>query len=388
MIKKKEKKKRKEIIIWHGKGTQEEVNARVKAIESGKELLPDGSDYSKKPNDYHVEIQFWDNIFRDQPFEIDQLFKDEYFFGPKRWLDTKFRSDKEGDRYLPLAHEKDMTPIKWDLAGGLNSLDLTFNKTRIFQAIQRGYSEAMLPDGRYPGKVSVNYPQIYKLLGIDPIVKSDGRKGYPEGKRGQLRKWLKEELRELDGKSYAFIGKEKTGEDEKGKPLYHVMRVFAPLIKVVEHYKDIRQRELPGLENPGTKFDKRFSHFDIYINHHVRYEAHGTFRYLPSALGKEISDYRKPRGERPSAQDINFIDWLYWKYEPQLEINYLKLARKLKIKFGRDHKRLREHLDRIYEMALALKFLLKVEKDMPGLRATKEIFYLNPERFKYLKGKK
>lgn len=373
-------KKKIKVFNIKGKGSKAEMNARMKRIETGKERLPDGSDYSKSPNEFDVRL-FWDETFSEKPF------KDKYFKAPKASLDLVFRTGKDGDSFLPLAQADDKKEIEWELTGGLNSLDLTFSKSRIFQAIQRGHSEASLPDGRCPGKISVNYPQLYRLLGIDPIIKADGRKVWPEGKRGQLRKWLKKELRDLNTKSYAFIAKDKTGEDKKGKPLYSMIRVFLPLIRIAEHYKDVRQRELPGLENPDSKLDKRFSHFDIYINRHAQRGADSYFRYLPSALGKEISDYRKSRGQRPSAQDINFINYLYLRNEKRHEINCAKLAGKLKIKYGGKPKRLRNHLDRIYEMALDLKFLLKVEKGVHGLRATKEIFHLNPERFPYLENR-
>lgn len=379
MTKKKVKGEIKAFII-RGKGSKADLKIKMKRIRTGEERLPDGSDYSKSPDKFDVKL-FWNEVFSEKPF------MDKYFKAPKASLDMIFRTGKDEDSFLPIIQADGKSEIEWELTGGLNSLDLTFSKSRVFQAIQRGYSEALLPDGRHPGKISVNYPQLYRLLGIDPIIKADGRKGWPEDQRGHLRKWVKRELRDLNTKSYAFVAKDKTGEDKKGNPLYHFVRVFLPLIRIAEHYKDVRQRELPGLENPDSKFDKRFSHFDIFINRHAQRGVDKYFRYLPSASGKEISDYRKSRGQRPSAQDINFINYLYLKNEKRIEINYLKLAGKLKIKHGRNPKRLREHLDRIYEMALALKFLLKAEKDQPGLRATKEIFHLNPERFPYLKNR-
>jgi len=154
-------------------------------------------------------------------------------------------------------------------------------------------------------------------------------------------------------------------------------------------YEDVKQLELKGLgiepELKGKPAKKRFSHYKIRFNLHALGEIDKYFRYLPSGLAKEISDYRKEKGGKSSRYEFDFIEYLYTENRERIEINYLKLAEKLRIKSTARTKATRRILNRCYETARDLCYLTKYEIDQPGLKSRKDVFYLNPSRFYKLK---
>jgi len=368
---KKKEKKRKKVIIWHGKGTQGEINARVKAIESGKEPLPDGSDYSEKPDDYQVEL-LWEKITGY-----------DYTKASKQLLDSKWRKITEDDlqRKLPMKIEKGDVAVA--IQGGLGALAFDVLESQILHAFQTIFSKA-----DYPLEMKITRTELYDAMGLGCYVR-DGKKRYLDGPRGYKRTRIHETILGIARKTYLFMFSQEY-LNSKNQPRYRMGLTYEPIMRILAVYEDVRQLELEGMETilkeKRDPLKKRFSHYKARFNPHAIGEIDKYFRYLPSGFVSEIMEYQKAKGGKASKHEITFIEYLYTESKERIEINYLKLAEKMRIKQLQDKKKMRRILNRCYETARDLDFLLKFETDQPGLRAKKDVFHLNPSRFKYLKG--
>ncbi len=120
-------------------------------------------------------------------------------------------------------------------------------------------------------------------------------------------------------------------------------------------------------------------------------EVDHYYRDIPRLLGKKIADYRRKQKGKPSAAELNFAEFLYAMADPRssrpgvIEINFLKLAEKLKIKRINRPGEIRQILSRCYETAQSLGYILRVDVNQAGSRDTKDVIYLNIDRFPALK---
>ena len=315
-------------------------------------------------------------------------FEPQYFKGSKQLLDIMLRTVEKDDLQLPLFPGVKRNEIEIAIDGGLNSIDLTFEEKNILHAIEAAFSDEAVRQGvSHPQEINLTRAELYHHLGIEQRTRPDGTKYYPEA-LGYQRKRIEKALSNLSDKPFPFIFKAKTGRDKKGEPTSTVALMNSPLIKVAKIYKDVKQRELPGILRQGPGEEKRFSHYRISFNRNAIGEVEHYFRYLPRHIGKSISDYRRSLGGKSSAAEINFIEYLYAESREIIEINYLKLAKKLKIKTIENKKKTRDILSRCYKTAEALGFILRIEEDRPALIGTKDIIHVNPEKFKYLRKRK
>jgi len=376
-----EDKKLREIIIY-GKGTAEELEARKKAIESGEELLPDGTRFPDHPDNEFVLVKIiWEEFERRREAFLD------FYASPKQLLDLKLRPVREKDLSLPSppgANRKEMLAA---IRGGLNSIDLNLLESSLLHMIVEAFSRA-----DYPEKITLNRAGLYEAMGVEKVRTPAGQLRWPEGRNfWTLRSKYDNALMGLSRKSWPFIFRQIDGQDKKGEPTYRVILAYESIIKVKDVYEKVRQSELPGFEGDEKIKEERFSHYEIRLNPAAIGEVNHYFRYLPSGLAREISDSRKSRGQRASVYEFNFVEYLYTVGREVIEINFLKLAEKLKIKIksfrgpAEIERRTRQILRRCYETALTLRFALEILENQPAARGrTKEVIRLNPERFKYL----
>jgi hypothetical protein len=368
----------------HLEGTDAEIQAKKDAILSGKEPLIKGRAYNAEE---HLIV--WETIATADPFS------DRYYKASKALLDIKLREVGERELQFPLALDGELGQLSVAAArekitvaieGGIRAVDLNFEESRVLQAIQRAYSDEDARTGAFPREVSLTRAGLFDLMAIETKTRPDGTRYHVEGRRGQLRTKIDRVLRGLSEKHFPFVFKRQTGTDKKtGEPIYSVALTDAPLVQVALRYDDVRQAELPGLSSGRGPGQRRFSCYDIRLNPNALGDVQVYFRMLPSALAREISDYRKARGQKPSVRELLFVEYLFAESRAVIEINELKLAEKLKIKGLHDIRRVRKDLARCYELALGLGFVLSVKSRAPAIRGTKEVIRLNPDRFYRLK---
>jgi len=366
-------KKLKTFII---KGTQEEIRARLEAMRSGKAPLPDGSFFSQED-----DILFVSDT--EKPSAREDFL--DFFAAPKQLLDLKLRAVREGDLLLPSPPGINRNEMLAAIQGGLNSIDLNFLESSLLHAIVEAFSRT-----DYPEKIELNRAGLYELMGIEKSLSAGGREYFREGGLfWRTRNKYHAALIGLSRKSYPFVFRWKTGQNKKGEPTYTLVITYEPIVKVKAFYGDAEGLEIPGIMKGDRSSENRFSHYEIKLNPAAIGEVDHYFRYLPASLAREISDFRKGRRQRASVHEFNFIEFLYAVGHELIEINYMKLAEKLKIKKLHDKKAVRKILRRCYEMAQALGFVLRIEENTPATKeGTKEVIYLNPERFRYLAQKK
>jgi len=370
-------KKRQEIIIF-GEGTEQELNQKMAAIKSGKEPLPDGRLYPDCKNDVWVKV-LWDHLVKRDPFAPD-----DYFKGSKQLRDIILHPVDKNDMQSPLIPGVNQRDIEVAIEGGLDSVNLTFNEKRLLHSIEAAFADKSNETGLYPDEIKITRAQLYDYMGIGWKTRPDGSRYRAEAK-GYTRKRTEKILLGLSDKPFPFVFKQRSGVDKKGEPTWTIALTREPIIRAAKIYEDVKQREIPGIIKQKTKAEKRFSHYRVKLNKNAIGEVERYFRYLPRYLGKEIAEYRLTQKGIASAAEINFIEYLFTESRERIEINYLKLAKKLKIKTSGKPERARKTLSRCYETALALGYITKVEENQPGIRDTKEVIHLNPKRFQYLK---
>jgi len=305
---------------------------------------------------------------------------------PKQYLDSKFRSISRKELKLPVNSiaDKFFKPeglrredIEIAVQGGLEGIKWTFEENRIVHAVF-----SLMDKRGYPEYIKVSRHDFYEAMGVESYIDADGKKRYYEGPGGIKRIELENQIKNISRKMVPFIYSAITGYDKKGKPLRTLAIDYAPILKIIPVYENVKEKEFEEFRNKGKKVPgKRLSHYEIRLNPNILGDVKKYFRNLPSTLAREISDYRKAKNQRPSAYELDFIEFLYLKNQTPIEINYRKLAKKLKIKSLRNKKDVRNTLDRCYQTALDLKFALRIEKDVNGLFETKDIIHLNPNRF-------
>jgi len=372
-----ERKKEPEVVIVWGKGTETEKRARLKAISTGAEPLPDGTLFPMRKDSVEVKL-LWDLVVGD-PFEPG------YFKASKQLLDIILRPLGDEDLLLPLTPGTARQEIEIAIQGGINSIDLTFEEKKILHAIEAAFSDAAA-GGDYPDEIKMTRANLYDHLGIEWRERPGGTR-YRAESHGYQRRRIDKTMIALSDKPFPFIFKMRSGKfDKKTKEaLWTVALTRAPIIRVSKIYEDVRQKEMPGISQQRAAGDKRFSHYQVRLNKCAIGEIEHYFRYIPRLLAKNISDYRRSMGTIPSAAELNFIEYLFTESREVIEINFLRLAKKLKVKNLSHPNEVRTTLSRCYETAKALGYVLRVEKDQEALTGTKDIIHLNPAKFRYLR---
>jgi len=303
---------------------------------------------------------------------------------PKQYLDSKFRGIEEEDlNQLPINYIADAIfkpngvtkkEIEVAIQGGIKGIDWNFEQNRLVHGIFYLFDQ-----NNYPNSLKVSRHELYEAIGKESYIDKEGKKRFYEGPNYAVRKWLHKTLISISTKAVPYVYHAITNYTKKGEPLRTLAIDYAPLIKIIEYYKDINKKDA-GKIISGKDQQKRLSHFLIQINSNIKGEYRKYFRAVPVTLAKEISEYRISRGERASTYDMALIEYLYYRNQEKIEINYMELAKKLKIK-GRDKKRIRKIINRGYQVGIDLNFILSVEIDQPGMFKTKDKIRINPDRF-------
>lgn len=205
MIKKKEKKGKIKTFTLPGKWTKAQIASKVKAIESGEELLPDGSKYSERDN---IELLY-------------QLFKEaERMIVPKTYLDSRLQSKEETERQLMLplfgndirAETKQKIEYFFDRGG--EGVDLSFDEERLVFAIMRLNTRQ-----DYSGIVEPTKGELYDA------------QGYRRDDKGSISGYLRDRtdnmLMKLTTTSFPMWRYVEVGKDKRGKPIWRPEKTFS-----------------------------------------------------------------------------------------------------------------------------------------------------------------
>lgn len=301
-----------------------------------------------------------------------------FFKVSKQLLDATLRPL---DSALTLAHGAELADLQYRLAGGLQSMDMTFEEKAVIHAIQAAFSDQADAAGHYPTVIKLTRARLYDHMGVGWIVRPDGTRYRAEAK-GYARRKVEATLLGLSDKPFRFVSTVPAGVGKNGRPLFTTRVLNAPILKAVKVYEKHSQAELPGIQAQTVEAEKRFSHYEIAFNPNVSGDVERYFRHFPRQLPRQISDYRRAQGGRASTAELLFHEVLIQENREVIETSAAKLAKRLKIRKLRDKKHVRETLRRCYQTATALGYILGVEENVPALRgATKEIIYCNPDRF-------
>lgn len=346
-------------FLW-GEGTKEERDARLQAVKNGEEPLPDGTRYQ----DTDVFKVMWE-------IKDDVLFP--YFKMSKSILDIELRTVTAADLMLPVDPTAMINKNELEVAieGGLNAVDFTFNENRILLALSHAFD-----DRNFPQEFALTRPQLFRYLDPNMSEREKDR--------------VHETLMQLSRKTFLFVMRQKLDTDPKdGKPWYQRAVMYGHIFQVAAFDQKAKEADLLNINREDQK--KRFSHYVIRFSKSAFGEVGRYFRLLPSGLALEIAEFRRSKGQKPSAPELAFVEYLFQENRAVIEINFLKLADKLHIKTkrlketARIERRARKSLDRCYETALSLKFALEILKALPaGKGITKDVIRLNPERFPYI----
>lgn len=363
------------VFIVHGKGTKARLKARLEAIRSGKELLPDGSRYPEKPKGYDVKL-FWEELKESERIKI-----------PKAYLDSRCGSKEETQRQLTLSFYDDFLKaetkkeIKFFIEHGGEGVDLSFEEERLIFGIMKINTK----EG-YSGIIEITKGELYDS------------QGYPRDKRGSIsgyqRAKIDNMLMKLTKTSFPMWRYVKVGKDKRGQPVWRPEKTFYPLIRTIWIYRNIKNNELKEYNRNPKRHpkDEQFDHYQILINPILAVSVDEYFRLGMADIPKEISEYRTSKNQIASKYDLRFYSLLLNENREEIRRNYLKIAQApLLMQDQIDQKRfarIRQIQLKIYKMYKDLGYLLDFKTDQPGTKLRQDIFYLNPEKFHRLRKKR
>jgi hypothetical protein len=308
----------------------------------------------------------------------EAVFEFGFFKVSKQLLDSTLRPL---DFALARVHGAELADLRYRLAGGVQSMDLTFEEKAIIHATQAAFSDRADAEGQFPTMIKMTRAQLYDHLGVGWIVRADGTRYRAEAK-GYARLKIERTLLGLSDKPFRFISTVPAGKARDGRSLFTTRILNAPIMKAAKVYEEHDQAALPGIIAQDAEGEKRFSHYEIIFNPNVSGDVERYFRHFPRQLPKQISDYRRKQGGRASTVELLFHEVLFQENREVIETSAVKLAKRLKIRHPRNKKILRETLRRCYKTAIALGYVVRVEEDVSTIRgATKEVIYCNPARF-------
>jgi len=274
-------------------------------------------------------------------------------------------------------------------------LDLTENQDRALHAIQKLLSASNYQgDGQIPLEsaafkiygswlpyLSMSYSDYYQAYGLEPA--GDGR--YHGAQAKQAREAL-ESLTEMRWLRY----KKLSGKYEDGKPLYDLITVKRPLIRLqfLDSYHDITEEDIQkiasGQRLTDDKENRRVTKIILLPSPILIDEIDRYYLLKPSGLHDEIKALYP--GRRISRYNSLFIELLLTVDIPVMKIGKETLARKLNMDSwieSRQKSRIDERIQEVLNTAQELDFLLDYEEDATGLLTLR----LNPERCSRVRAK-
>lgn len=263
----------------------------------------------------------------------------------------------EIDRIYP--HQNSKINTKEELAAFLNKggegIDLTFEEACMIYGIANIFTEY-----DYPDYVECTEKQLNKAMRCDKNLS------------GWQRKRLRGTLEGLSNKRFPIYW---TDRDEWRWLTFDTLIKLAWGVRSRDGCEEFKT--LPTREN--------FTRYRITFNKGLVERIRRNFRLGDPNIGKEIREYRKRKGERPSKYDIRFYYLLLGENRKVIKRNYLKIAQAPMLMDhyirGRKFKLIREKLNSIYKMYHNLGYLLDYLIEQQGSRYLIDIFSLNPEKF-------
>jgi hypothetical protein len=261
----------------------------------------------------------------------------------------------------------------------------------------------------YLPQVRVSISEYLDAFGVGKRTTARDKQEYNSNERAEALK----ALRDLHDNRYLFFYEKKYWVDAgKGKPpeeRFDVVKTVRPLITITEGYQELTRPEKDSLMDGATTgtilgsgvipVDQKLTHIQIEPAPILIDQVDKYFVLKPANCYQEI----KLLVGNASKFTERFIDYLFvevakressarqakggknthWK----IEINYKELARTLRMDSwlnSRNWKQIRGALDKAYDIAKQLGYL-NGYKTIQGVTKEKEVFTLNPEKFKRAK---
>jgi hypothetical protein len=266
-------------------------------------------------------------------------------------------------------------------------------------------SESGFKFSGYLPQVRVSISEYLEAFGVGKRTTARDKQEYNSNERAEALK----ALRDLHDNRYLFFYEKKYWVDTgKGKPeeRFDVVKTVRPLITITEGYQELTRPEKDSLMDGATTgtilgsgvipVDQKLTHIQIEPAPILIDQVDKYFVLKPADCYQEI----KLLVGNASRYVYRFIDYLFvevakressarqvkdgknthWK----IEINYKELARTLRMDSwieNRKWKQIRGSLDKAYDIATQLGYLKKHET-VQGVTREKEVFTLNPDKFK------
>jgi len=301
----------------------------------------------------------------------------------KNFIDARFISRDKIVQQLNLFPDSIRGNISASIEGGQEGIDFTATEDRTLSAILAKFTRHDYEFNSLPFTKS----ELYSLAGMEKKLTKRGKHEYSawESRR------IEQALEALGKKHYPIIYRKVAGYDKKKKEaIYDIARTHSPLIQVIGIYKDVPARLIE--EETGDIDKKLLKHFDYWrINiHAVLVAPENYFRTIPGDFYSRLNEAKRStmdtKGRVKLAKiETSFIQWLNKHYKRKVSINYLMLARQLKLAYYIDNRMLRPLREKITDLYALYKnagFLLDYEIGTAGAVDT---LHLNPKEFYHLK---
>lgn len=230
----------------------------------------------------------------------------------------------------------------------------------------------------------VEYLEAYGL------ERQQTKRGYQEFNSNE-RKVALDALKSLADKKFKIVYN-RTYWDEKSKELTDIVVVESPLIRIMWGILGMTADEKKKYDN-GEFTENELLHrstIGVEVCPIIVDQIEGYFILIPNTLFNDIKK-QLPKGKYSQYIPM-FIEWLIVQAEIKrrtktgwkVEINYKKLAYKLRMTSmikRRKWQQIREKLTECYEMAVQLGYITGYDT-VDGKHESKEVFYLNDEKFR------
>ncbi len=306
---------------------------------------------------------------------------------PKTYLDARHRVitpelleackvDLTTDEFKPTPINQE--DIQVAIQGGFQGISWTFDQTKIIHGVFLLYGKH-----DYADTFNATRTDMYEAMGVKKQL-TGGRERFVEGPRGVQRRKFDKELVEITNKRVPFLYFAITGKDRKGKTVGTLALDYSCIIKIVPIWKEVEQLEFEELKKDckaKKKIDKKLSHYQISVNKKIKGDVKRYYRMLPPFIPQRISEFRAVKGERGTRFEVDFIEYLYNENKNPVEVSDDELVEKLKIKSGHDKKYTKKILDRCFETAMALGFVLRIKRGISTPRGNMNIIHINEEKY-------
>jgi len=246
---------------------------------------------------------------------------------------------------------------------------------------------------KYNGKVPrLEFTPAYYLEAFG-LKRNKTARGYYEFNSNEREQAIKA-LHSLSDKKFKIVYERTNFEDKNGKTkkTIDVIITESNLIRIMWGIFGMTEAEKKKYDNNTFTEEELLDRatYGVELSPILVDQINGYFILMPNNLFDEIKE-QLPKGKYSQYIPL-FIEWLIVTAEIQrraktgwkTEINFKKLAGKLrmdKLIKTRQWKRIKELLNECYEIARELGYLLDFQT-AAGRNDTKEVFRLNPEKFK------